>query len=384
MKAMILFFALSLAAVSSSAQEPDEINIGVILPLSGPMAVESDHVSNALVLAVDEINESGKLGSAKMDFVVVDDSLTPTGSVAALQYLIDQHDIQIVLGPATSSSTLAIIPMINQAGIVALGPTSTSVGLSAQSEYLFRVPLTNDKSLPIGVKIAKERLGFKRVAIIHNAADEYSRSSNKLLMAALDSYPDVSVISEQSYLGDPTAEAADYDLAEQVASIKEAAPDVIISSGLPEDQHAVLVAVHEAGIRDVPFFLSQASIDEVGRISAEAPEAAENIIATTPWIISSQNASSQAFVAAFEKRFGEAPGDFAAQMHASVHILGDALVRAVDYSAASVRDALAMTKDLETVLGPFSFDENGDAIYDPIIVEVQDGKFVELEPSTSQ
>ena len=34
-----------------------------------------------------------------------------------------------------------------------------------------------------------------------------------------------------------------------------------------------------------------------------------------------------------------------------------------------------MVQDLDMVLGKFSFDANGDAVYDPIVLIVKDGNF---------
>ncbi len=380
MKVKALLFALCVATACSSAPEPDDIVVGVALPLSGPMLTEAQHALNAITMAVDEINASGRLGKAQLSFITADDSLTASGAVSAVRSLIAEHGVQFILGPATSTSTQAIIPLINESGVIAVGPTSTAAGLSAQSEYLFRAALSVDKSVPAGIQISHERLGYTKVATIVNETDAFATSSNAKVMEELAKYPEISIVNEQTYVGDPTAEAAEFDLSEQLTSIRDAAPDVIISSGLPEDQHAVLVQARALGITDIPFFLTYASIDEIQRINADSPRAAENVISTTLWLSSSQNARSQAFVAAYEERFGETPGDIAAQAYATMNILGDALSRATDQSAASVRGALAATRGLETILGSFSFDEHGDAIYKPIVVQVKNNEFVELQP----
>lgn len=377
----VLTLVLCVFAACNPAPEPDEIAIGVVLPMSGPMAIEAGHVGDAIAMALDEINASGQLGGTQLTTIAMDDTLTPSGSIAAFQSLIDLHDVKFVVGPASSSSTEAIIPLIDEAGIIAFSPTSSMAGLSARSPNLFRATLTAEKSIPLGIQIARERLGFGTVATIYNAADRYSTDSHRLVTDALSAYPDVAVVSQQQYQGDPTDEAEEYDLSAQMSAIESAAPDLIISAGLPEDQHAVLASAHAAGITDVPFFLTMVSIDEVARINADVPGAAEGLITTTPWLYTSQYPRSLSFVADFEERFGESPGDFAALSHATMHILANALSRAADHSPASVREALANTRDLETALGSFSFDEHGDALYAPIVVQVQRNAFVELQAS---
>ena len=50
------------------------------------------------------------------------------------------------------------------------------------------------------------------------------------------------------------------------------------------------------------------------------------------------------------------------------------IANAESYDASAIRDALANISDFDTILGKFSFDENGDAVYDPKILIVKDGK----------
>ena len=68
---------------------------------------------------------------------------------------------------------------------------------------------------------------------------------------------------------------------------------------------------------------------------------------------------------------------WAAQSYATLHILATAIAAAGSTEAATVRDVLANTADLETVLGNFSFNADGDAVYAPILLTVKDGA---LEP----
>ena len=65
---------------------------------------------------------------------------------------------------------------------------------------------------------------------------------------------------------------------------------------------------------------------------------------------------------------------WAAQSYATLHILAAALAKAGSTDSTAVRDALAQTADFDTVLGQFSFDANGEANYDPIVLTVTDGQ----------
>ena len=360
---------MCLVAACAPGGESNEILIGTILPMTGPMSSEAQHAQNALQLAADEINASGQLGDMHLSLVVADDTLTAAGTQAALQWLMDEHRIQFVIGPATSASTQAIIPMINEANIIAMSPTSMAAGLAAQSTNLFRTVGSVENAIPTGLRVAKARLGFTRVAAIYNENDTFSLSSHTSVVNELSRYEEVTLVSEESYQGDPTDEAADYDLTAQLMRIVDASPDIIISSGLPEDHHAILIGLHALGSTDTPIYQTAFQIDEARKINAEVPGAADNVLSTTIWLASSNNARSQAFVSAYHQRYGEEPGEIAAQCYATLNILAKAMAKAEDFAVPSVRSALAATSAIETVLGPFSYDADGDAIYDPIVVQ---------------
>ena len=61
------------------------------------------------------------------------------------------------------------------------------------------------------------------------------------------------------------------------------------------------------------------------------------------------------------------------------HILAEAIANAQSTDATTIRDALANTKNFDTVLGQFSFNAVGDAMYDLMVLVVQNGNFEVFE-----
>jgi branched-chain amino acid transport system substrate-binding protein len=97
--------------ISSARAEAPSVNIGVIMPLSGPNAQFGINSRNGIELVADEINSAGgiaELGGAKINLVVADATSTPTTAGTAAQRLITQQDVTAVLGAFASSLTLAI------------------------------------------------------------------------------------------------------------------------------------------------------------------------------------------------------------------------------------------------------------------------------------
>lgn len=104
-------FLAAPTVISSARAAAPAINVGVIMPLSGPNAQFGINGRNGIELAADEINAAGgiaELGGARINLVVADATSTPTTAGNVAQRLIAQQDVTAVLGAFASSLTLAI------------------------------------------------------------------------------------------------------------------------------------------------------------------------------------------------------------------------------------------------------------------------------------
>ena len=111
---------------------------------------------------------------------------------------------------------------------------------------------------------------------------------------------------------------------------------------------------------------------------------AEGAITFTNWTITSDTPGNEAFVDSYRATYGIDPDPWAAQSYASLKILAAAISNAGSTDSTAIRDALAQTMGFETLLGvsgQFSFDSNGEALYDAIVAEVKDGEIVTFEDS---
>ena len=110
-----------------------------------------------------------------------------------------------------------------------------------------------------------------------------------------------------------------------------------------------------------------------------AGTAAEGAITLANWASSVPTPGNEAFVQNYGAKYGVEPTTFAAQGYAAIYILTHAIVKAGATDSTAIRGALAQTQGLNTVLGKFSFDTVGDAVYAPTILIVEHGKFEVFE-----
>lgn len=88
-----------------------QVNVGVIMPLSGANAQFGVNSRNGIELVADEINAAGgikALGGAKINLIVADSTSTPTTAGTVAQRMISQNEVTAILGAFASSLTIAI------------------------------------------------------------------------------------------------------------------------------------------------------------------------------------------------------------------------------------------------------------------------------------
>jgi len=341
----------------------EEIAIGVVLTQTGRNAIAfGKHVEQAFELALNEINDS-QLAGLNLKFIPVDDQGTVEGAIEAYNQLIKEDGVSVILGPTTSSATKQTFPIAKEHQIVAISPTSAARGLSAISDFTFRVALTTDILVPNGVEATHAKLGYQNVVTLYDETDVFSTDGNKAVQEELIARG-VRILGTETFRGGETT-----DFTEQLTWIKALNPDAIFVSSLPGEKPEILRKGHELGI-SAPFIirtLTDADVEAAG-------EAAEGAITFVGWGSAVDTPGNQAFIENYTATYSIAPNNFAARSYATLHILAKAVANAKSHDAADIRDALANIKDFDTILGKFSFDENGDAIYEPKILIVKNGK----------
>lgn len=343
-----------------------EIRIGASLPLTGRFVTTYGYLpmQQGFELAQEEINDS-LLGDAKITFMTEDDRGTVEGAVAAFNKLIHQTGVPVILGPGLSSQAQEVFPTAQQNGVVVFSPTSGASGLSAIGNFVFRATLTTDVLIPSGIKITQAKLGYQQVATIYDESDLYSIDSDTVARAAFADSGIKVLITE-------TFQSVDTDFTAQLTRIKESNPDAIFISALSPDISAILIKGRQVGIPDsVPFIIPDLPSDEI----QAAGDAAEGVITFTGWASAADTPGNQAFIQKYRAEYEIEPNIFVAQAYAAVHILVAAIAEAQSADPAEIRDALANTKDFDTILGAFSFNAVGDAVYDPVVLIVANGEF---------
>ena len=343
-----------------------EISIGVVLPLTGALAAPYGlPMQRGFELAREEINNSGQLSDVKITFITEDDQGTVESAAEAYNKLIRQDGVPVILGPANSSQVREAFLVAQQNRVVAISSLSSASGLSAIGDFNFRISLTTDVLVPSGIKITQEKLGYTKAATIYDDIDLYSTDSSKVVREALTANG-VEILTTQTY------QTGETDFSAQLTRIKESNPDAIFISALAPEMIRIMVQARQLGIpTDVSLIVPDLTGDEVAAVG----DAAEGAITFTSWVSTAGTLGNRAFVQSYRAKYGVEPNPWAAQSYAALYILAEAIATAQSTDATAIRDALANIKNFDTVLGKFSFNAVGDAVYDLMVLTVQNGNF---------
>ena len=358
-----------LVSILSTRDAPDtlrmeeEIVLGLVLPLTGPAAAPYGFsMQRGFELAREEINNS-QLGDVRISFITEDNMTSVDGAVNAFQHLVDQG-VPAIVGIAISTLGKQAFPVAQENQVVAFSSVSSAAGLSGIGDYIFRAGLATNILNPSGVKVSHAKLGYSKVAMIYDEADVYSASSNADFSVTLAELG-VEVLTTQTF------QTGDVDFSEQLTAIMESNPEAILISALAAERVKIMRQARKIG---VPSFVSYIVPSLTANQVKILGDAAEGAITFASWSRTSNAPGNQAFVQNYQTKYGIEPDQWAAQSYATLYILAAAIAQVQSPVAPAIRDALAHTKDFNTILGKFSFDPNGEALYQPIVLVVEDGQ----------
>ena len=364
-------FALTVGLFSCGGTDPaafedEEISIGVVVALTGQHAEPYGFpMQRGFEMAREEINS---LGGVNLTFITVDDRSSAEGAKEAVQSLVDQG-VPAIVGLAISTHLKEAAPIAQENQVIAFSSVSSAAGLSGIGNFIFRASLATNISIPSGVTATKEIIGYQKVATIYDEIDVYARSSNDVLNTVLEENGVEILIQE-------TFKTGDTDFSQQLTNIMAVEPDALFISALAQEIALIVGQTADVGFPDAIRVISpDLTMDEVQK----AGEGAEGTIGFIGWSLTSDAPGNQAFVENYRAKYGLDPEPWAAQSYATLYILANAIKTAQSADSTAIRDALAQTKDLPTILGDFSFNPDGDALYDQIVLIVKDGEFQVFE-----
>jgi branched-chain amino acid transport system substrate-binding protein len=170
-----LALATGFATLPANAQQQKDVEVGLLVPLSGLYARFGASTRMGAEMAVERINAEGgvkSLGNAKLKLIVLDSGDTAEKAKSAAQRMVSEYpDMVAVSGSYLSTLTLATSEVTERAHLPLLTLSYSDLITSRGFKYIFQTSATagsqSDQALPVLLKIARAAgADPKSVAII--------------------------------------------------------------------------------------------------------------------------------------------------------------------------------------------------------------------------
>ncbi|HEU0203433.1 MAG TPA: ABC transporter substrate-binding protein [Burkholderiaceae bacterium] len=216
---------LASVAFGAAAQAPgiskDQITVGTIQDLSGPIAAYGKQARNGMQMRADEINERGGVNGRKIKLVVEDHGYDPRRALLAAQKMVTQDKVFAILGHIGTPTNMAVMPFQFERGVINFFPLT---GAREMFEPFHRLkfafsPPYFDQMRTLVPQMVKDR-GFKRVCALYQDDEfglEVLRGAETGLKAA-----GIEMAEKTSYKRGAT------DFSSQVARLKAANCELVV------------------------------------------------------------------------------------------------------------------------------------------------------------
>jgi branched-chain amino acid transport system substrate-binding protein len=354
--------------------EAQTVKIVSDLPLQGSSAAQTAQMNDAIKLYLTEIGN--KVGNYTIEFEAFDDSTAAKGawdeatcSANARKYVEDESIIGVI-GTFNSGCAKLEVPIANEASLAYISPANTATGLthagpgseSGEPEKYYpsgtrnyaRVVTSDDVQGEIDAAYMKDKLGVTKVFILDDK-DAYGKGVADAFESAANDIG-LTVAGHEGW----DANAQNYRAL--MTKIKASGADGIFIGGISCFNGGQLIKDKVAVVGDnetVQTVVSDGFV-QVSVFDEAGADNVEGIYGSAPTLNPDDlPGAGKEFNAKVEQQFGK-PEVYTAYAVAALQMMLAALEKS-DGTREGVTQALAGAS-ADTVVGPITFDENGDPV----------------------
>jgi branched-chain amino acid transport system substrate-binding protein len=389
-----LTIATAAAAVAvpapAAAQQPKDVEVALVVPLSGPWARQGQLERMGAEMAIDDINKSGgikSLGGAKMKLILLDTGDSAEKAKNAAQRLVAQNpDVVGGVGAWLSSFTLAVTEVTERAELPWLTLSYSDVITGRGFRYVFQTSATGDRqselALPAIMELAEKTTGKEPTTtgvIQDNTAAPVSFM--KPMRAGGFEKAGLKILVDETYTP-PLSDATPL-----VSKVRTLRPDFmwVISTSIPDDS-LLIQKFSEMGIGPgkLPIVGNGAHFGAPELLKVAGADVLEGTLIT---VANWSNDGQRQLIDEFKKRTGEpwlTQDSLCAYGH--VWILKEAVEKAGVADRRKVADAIRAMDTSEAPARYFAgnhikFDDKGRRVDAPLVIfQWRDGVPVTVYP----
>ena len=331
----LLMALLALWLGALQAQQP--IRIGSFLAVTGGAAFLGDPEQKTLELYVEKLNAAGGLLGRKLQLIAYDSAGDAEKARTFAKRLIEQDKVDLIVGGSTTGETMAVVPIVEQAGIPFISLAGAVVIIEPVKKWVFKTPHT-DRMACEKIFIDMKARGATRVGLISGAGGFDKSMRAECMKVAKDR--GIEVVADETY------GAADTDMTAQLTKIRQN-PQVqaVLNAGFGQGPAIVTKNYRQIGMT-VPLYQSHGvASKEFIKLAGEAAEGVR--LPAAALLVSDKlpDSDPQKIVVAhytreYQARFKSDVSTFGGHAYDGLMLAVEAIRRAGSTDKAKVRDAL--------------------------------------------
>ena len=257
---------VALGSVPAFAQQgvsANEILIGTIQDMSGPLAGYGKQARNGMLLRIQELNEQGSIHGRKLKLVAEDDGYDPRKAVLAAQKLVNQDKVFIVAGHLGTAQNMAAMPVQFEKNVVNFFPITAAREMYEphhRLKYSFAATYYDQVRLAVP-KLVKEK-NVKKVCTIYQDDDfglEVLRGSEAGLKTV-----------GMDFTEKTTYKRGATDFSSQVAKMKAAGCEMVVLGTIIRETIGTIGTAKKSGFNPIFVGSSAAYTDLIHKLGGPA------------------------------------------------------------------------------------------------------------------
>jgi len=361
---LLLTLLTLLLGAAPTARSAEPIHIAVSAPLTGNFAEYGQNWQKAITMAVEWINTAGGINGRPIEIMYGDSKSDPKDSAALAQKFTSDSRIVAEIGDFSSTASMAAQPIYDRAGMVQLSPTTSHPNWAPGSPWSFGIVGTQAGEGPFMARYAVERLGKKKIAVLHINNDWGIATKEYFIKAAQEM--GAQILGVESYF------ETEKDFTGVLTKLRGLKPELIYVPSFYNEMALISKQREKLGWTDVvvmgPGSLYSPKLLELGGNSVNG------LYTSAVFFPNDPRPEVQKFVKGFEAKYKATPNMFAGVAYDAINLMAET-IRKVGTDRKAIRDELVKTKNFPGVTGKIAFTERRDVIKDYRHLVVKDGQF---------
>jgi len=325
-----------------------------------------------------------KIGDATVEYIQLEDGGDTTRAVQNVKKLIQENNIDALIGPSTTPNALAILDFIADAKVpmmATVGTSSVVEPLDAKKRWVFKTTQNDDI---IASALLKHMLknGVKTIGFI-GFNDPYGENWHKVFVPMAEK-AGITIVANERYARN------DQSTTGQVLKLMAAKPDAVLIAAVGGPAVLPQATLYDQGYKGRIYQTHAVATDDFIKLGREKVEG--TVLAAGPMLVIDEipdanptKKVAQAYIAAYEKQFGGKPATFGANTWDGGILLERAIPAALkagkpgtEAFRVALRDAVEKEREIVGTQGVFNMsatNHNGMDDRARVLIVIKDGKF---------